>query len=205
VGSGCSRNLCIADSFPNWDCPFVPSTKLGNTICVSVKAEIRLLPYFVSVTAFIRNRFCCYRPLFLKFVSTFLYPKLISGIFYFWGLYPVAPITTVFLGFINRNCIFQMFFIITLKYPLYVSAPTGYLQVEYIYWLLPKKLFFSTTDKCLRCNLIVSFWCLYIFLCCMPELQLWFLFLRVASCCAYYYNLFGFRQSQLHFLNVFYY
>jgi hypothetical protein len=30
-----------------------------------------------------------------------------------------------------------------------------------------------------------------------------FLFLRVASCCVYYYNLFGFRQSQLYFLSVF--
>jgi hypothetical protein len=27
----------------------------------------------------------------------------------------------------------------------------------------------------------------------------WFLFLRVTSCCVYYYNLFGFRQSQCTF------
>jgi hypothetical protein len=31
---------------------------------------------------------------------------------------------------------------ITITYPLYFSAPTGHLQVEYIYWLIPKDLFF---------------------------------------------------------------
>jgi hypothetical protein len=53
-----------------------------------------------------------------------------------------------FLGSANRNCTFRMFIIviiiiiiIIITYSLHVSAPTGRLQVEYIYWLLPKELF----------------------------------------------------------------
>jgi hypothetical protein len=47
------------------------------------------------------------------------------------------------LGSVNCNCTFLMFFIIiTITYPLHVSAPTGHLHVEYIYWLLHKELFF---------------------------------------------------------------
>jgi hypothetical protein len=42
------------------------------------------------------------------------------------------PLKTIFGGAINRNSIFLMFFI-TITYPLHVSAPTGHLQVEYIY------------------------------------------------------------------------
>jgi hypothetical protein len=38
----------------------------------------------------------------------------------------------IFLGSVNRNCIFRMVFII-ITYPLHVSAPTGHLQVEYVY------------------------------------------------------------------------
>jgi hypothetical protein len=36
----------------------------------------------------------------------------------------------------------EWFFIITITYPLHVSALTVHLQVKYTYWLLPKELFF---------------------------------------------------------------
>jgi hypothetical protein len=39
-------------------------------------------------------------------------------------------------GSVNRKSILECFFI-TITYPLHVSAPTGHLQVEYIYWLIP--------------------------------------------------------------------
>jgi hypothetical protein len=50
--------------------------------------------------------------------------------------------STIFLGSVNRNCTFQMFFIITTTLPLHVSANPSHLQAEYIYWLPPKELFF---------------------------------------------------------------
>jgi hypothetical protein len=56
-------------------------------------------------------------------------------------MHPVVSLT-MFLGSVNRNCTFRMIFIITVTYPLHVSAPTGHLQVECIYWLVPKELFF---------------------------------------------------------------
>jgi hypothetical protein len=68
--------------------------------------------------------------------------------YYFWRLHPIASITTIFLGAVNRNSIFRMFFITTISYPLHVSASTGHLQVEYIYWLLPKELFFLQRIRC---------------------------------------------------------
>jgi hypothetical protein len=46
---------------------------------------------------------------------------------------PVASITRIFLGSFNTNCTFQMFFIITITYPLDVSGPTGHIQVGNIY------------------------------------------------------------------------
>jgi hypothetical protein len=39
----------------------------------------------------------------------------------------------------------------------------------------------------------------------LPNVEHSFLFLRVASCWVYHYNVFGFRQSKLYFSNVFYY
>jgi hypothetical protein len=53
----------------------------------------------------------------------------------------------LFGGAVNRNCIFRMFFI-TITYPLYVSAPTGHLQMEYIYWLIPKELILLQRIHC---------------------------------------------------------
>jgi hypothetical protein len=64
-----------------------------------------------------------------------------------------------------------MFFIITITCPLHVSAPSGHLQVEYIYCLLPKELFFYNGS-------VVLVWvinCIYVS----------FLFWRFFRCCQY--------------------
>jgi hypothetical protein len=59
--------------------------------------------------------------------------------------FPNLKNITISLGSVDRNCTFRMFSIITITYPLHVSAPTGHLEVEYIYiyiyiyWLLPKE------------------------------------------------------------------
>jgi hypothetical protein len=65
----------------------------------------------------------------------------------FLGLHPVVSITTIFFGSVNRNCTFRMIFIVTITYPLHVSAPMGHRQVEYIYWLVPKELFFNKNNR----------------------------------------------------------
>jgi hypothetical protein len=52
-----------------------------------------------------------------------------------------------FWGAVNLSSIFRLFFHYY-TYPLHVSAPTGHLQVEYIYWLIPKKLFLLQRIRC---------------------------------------------------------
>jgi hypothetical protein len=53
-----------------------------------------------------------------------------TGLLFFEGCILLRLLLQSFLGSVNRNCTFRMFYIITIIYPLHVSA---LLQVEYTY------------------------------------------------------------------------
>jgi hypothetical protein len=59
-----------------------------------------------------------------------------------------------------------MFIIITITYPLFVSATTGHFQVEYVYWLLSKELFFynGSVDLVLVINCVYIYIYIYIYI-----------------------------------------
>jgi hypothetical protein len=56
----------------------------------------------------------------------------IEKVLFFLGLHPVASITTISGGAVNRYSIFSNVVFITISYPLHVSAPTVHLQVKYV-------------------------------------------------------------------------
>jgi hypothetical protein len=56
--------------------------------------------------------------------------------FIFEGCIPLRVLLQSFLGSVNRNCTFRMFFIITVTYPLHVTSIYIYIYIYiYIHWL----------------------------------------------------------------------
>jgi hypothetical protein len=69
-------------------------------------------------------------------LNVYVITKLRFRLIFFLGLHPVASITTIFLGSVNRNCTFRMFLLLLL-HTHYKFSSLGSNQYIYFTWRWP--------------------------------------------------------------------